>query len=190
MRTHALFALALLPLSFLLACNSGEEPKDADNSELNEALAALSVYETEAAVVAENLATFDTLDFDVFTNEKWDRLHESHADDVIVHWPDGRTTEGIETHIDDLKALFVWAPDTRIQVHPIKLGSGNYTAVTGVMEGTFTEPMPLPDGTFIEPTGLAYAIDMATISLWTEEGDMSEEWLFWDNAEFYRQIGL
>lgn len=48
----------------------------------------------------------------------------------------------------------------------------------------------LGDGTVIPPTNLAYAIDMATIGKWTADGDMSEEWLFWDNAEFYRQIGL
>jgi len=26
---------------------------------------------------------FDILDFDVFSNQKWDRLHESHADDIV-----------------------------------------------------------------------------------------------------------
>lgn len=58
------------------------------------------------------IATFDTLDFDVFTNQKWDRLHESHSTDVIVHWPDGHQTKGIEKHIEDLKVMFVYAPDT------------------------------------------------------------------------------
>ena len=29
--------------------------------------------------VAERIQTFDTLDFDVFSNQKWDLLHESHT---------------------------------------------------------------------------------------------------------------
>jgi len=32
----------------------------------------------------QNLGTFDTLDFDVYTHQKWDRLHESHAPDILV----------------------------------------------------------------------------------------------------------
>jgi len=34
--------------------------------------------ERQAATVENNLKTFDVLDFDVFSNQKWDRLHESH----------------------------------------------------------------------------------------------------------------
>ena len=33
-------------------------------------------------------------------------------------------TIGIEKHIDDLKYLFTYAPDTRIKKHPIKIGDG------------------------------------------------------------------
>src|SRR2546425_1204851 len=109
--------------------------------------------EAQAPAVEVNLKTFDVLDFDVFSNQKWDRLHESHAPDIIVTWPDGHETRGIDKHIEDLKALFVYAPDITIKVHPIRFGSGSWTAVTGVMTGTFTRPMPLPDGTSIPPTG-------------------------------------
>ena len=44
--------------------------------------------------VSKNLETFDTLDFDVYTNQKWERLSESHAHDILVHYPDGSTTRG------------------------------------------------------------------------------------------------
>jgi hypothetical protein len=53
----------------------------------------------------------------------------------------GHDTNGIQTHIHDLQQLFVHAPDTRIDLHPIRIGSGEWTAVTGVMTGTFTQPM-------------------------------------------------
>ena len=46
--------------------------------------------------------------------------------------------QGIDRHIEDLKALFVFAPDITIKVHPVRFGSGTWTAVTGVMTGTFT----------------------------------------------------
>ncbi|MCV0430602.1 MAG: ester cyclase [Nitrosopumilus sp.] len=136
-----------------------------------------------------HLKTFDELDFDVFTNQKWDRLNESHSKDIIVHWPDGRQTEGIEPHIEDLKAMFVWAPDTRIYEHPVRIASGEWTSVIGIIEGTFTEPMPLPDGTVIEPTGKSFKLRMVTVGHW-ENGVMDEEYLFWDNLEFMKQIGL
>ena len=144
----------------------------------------------EAAQVAANLAEFHTLDFEVFTGQQWDRLSESHGKDIVVHWPDGHSTTGIDKHIEDLKAMFVWAPDTRIQEHPVKLGQGEWTAVIGIMEGTFTQPMPIGDGKFIPPTGKAYKIRMSTIGHWTAAGNMDAEYLFWDNKEFYRQIGL
>src|SRR6266487_3905337 len=68
---------------------------------------------------AARLATFDTLDFDVFSNQKWPRLSESHANDIVVTWPDGHETSGIARHIEDLRGMFVYAPNTNIAVHPM-----------------------------------------------------------------------
>ena len=152
-------------------------------------LSDLAGYQADEKNVNKNIKTFDNLDFDVFTNQKWDRLHESHSKDIVVHWPDGHATKGIDTHIADLKAMFVYAPDTRILTHPIKFGKGEWTAVVGVMEGTFTKPMPIGDGKTIEPTGKSFALNMATVSHW--KGDtMDEEYLFWDNATYMKQLGL
>jgi hypothetical protein len=33
-------------------------------------------------------------------------------------------TVGLAKQIEDMKALFVYAPDTRIKQHPIRFGSG------------------------------------------------------------------
>jgi predicted ester cyclase len=145
--------------------------------------------EVQAPEVEANLKVFDTLDFDVFSNQKWDRLNESHADDIVVTWPDGHETVGIEKHIEDLKALFVFAPDIAITEHPIRFGSGSWTTATGVMTGTFSEPMPAGEGNSIPPTGKAFALGMVTVGHWTD-GKMDHEWLFWDNGDFMKQIGL
>ena len=150
---------------------------------------ALVQYEAAGKLVAQHLATFDELDYVVFTQQQWARLHESHSKDVVVHWPDGHATNGIEQHIEDLKAMFVYAPDTRIKVHTVKLGQGEWTAVIGVMEGTFTKPMPIGDSKVIQPTGKPYRITMCTVGHW-RDGVMDEEYLFWDSQTFMKQIGL
>jgi SnoaL-like polyketide cyclase len=146
-------------------------------------------HEHQAPGVEQHLRTFDTLDFDVFSNQKWERLNESHAKDIVVTWPDGHETKGIDKHIDDLKALFVFAPDITIKTHPIRFGSGTFTGVTGVMTGTFTKPMPVGEGKFVQPTGKRFALPMATIGHWKNK-KMDHEWLFWDNQDFMKQIGV
>lgn len=150
-------------------------------------------FYTGGSIVGElaqqHIDTFDELDFDVFSNQDWSRLHESHDDDVIVTWPDGHSTIGIDVHIEDLKKLFVHAPDTEIKLHPVRIASDDWTAVIGVMTGTFTEPMPIGNGEFIEPTGNTFELKMATIAFW-QDGRMIHEWLFWDNATYMQQLGL
>jgi hypothetical protein len=178
-KSAALVSIALAPAAFA-----------DENAAAAAAFAELARYQALEARVTERLDTFDELDFEVFTGQKWDRLHESHAEDIVVHWPDGRTTHGIDTHIEDLKAMFVYAPDTRIETHPIRIGQGEWTGVVGIIEGTFTKPMPVGDGQFIEPTGKAYRLTMATIGHWNDDGVMDEEYLFWDNLAFMKQLGL
>ena len=136
-----------------------------------------------------NLETFDELDYNIFTGQKWDELGKSHHKDIIVHWPDGRITRGIDEHIKDLKKMFVYAPDTRIKEHPIKIAQGEWTTVMGIMEGTFSKPMPIAGGRTIQPTGKPFKLPMATIGRW-QDGVMVEEWLFWDNLAFMKQVGL
>ena len=178
-RGAALIAVAALLLVAVASPATAAPPADPK----------LAQYEAAEKVGAEHLATFDELDYVVFTQQQWMRLHESHSQDVIVHWPDGHFTKGIEKHIEDLKAMFVYAPDTRIKVHSVKVGQGEFTAVIGVMEGTFTKPMPKGDGTFIQPTGKAFKINMCTVGHWTK-GIMDEEYLFWDNLTYLKQLGI
>lgn len=181
------FVLGLMAPAYAADVKGSYSPEM--QAKIDEVNKELKKFTDEKATIEKNLKTFDDLDFVVFSNQEWTRLHESHSKDVKVNWPDGHQTQGIEKHIEDLKAMFVYAPDTSIKVHPIKFGSGEYTAVTGVMTGTFTRPMPLGDGKFIQPTGKKFSITMATIGHW-KDGVMIEEWLFWDNATYMKQIGL
>jgi hypothetical protein len=83
----------------------------------------LEKYRAAERIANKQLSKFGELDFVVFTQQKWDRPHESHSKDILVDWPDGYQTKGIEQHIDDLKAMFVYAPDTRIETHPVKIAN-------------------------------------------------------------------
>jgi hypothetical protein len=140
-------------------------------------------------VQQKNLANFDDLDFRVYSGQKWDELKLSHAPDILVHYPDGTTSRGIPDHVAKLKPQFAFAPDTAIKEHPIKLADASYTAVEGVMTGTFSKPLDMGNGKAIQPTGKTFTLPMMTVGRW-ENGLMKEEWLFWDNASFMQQIGV
>ena len=90
-------------------------------------------HEKQVPNVESKLKKFDTLDFEVFSNQKWDRLGESHAPGIVVTWPDGHETKGIDRHIDDLMAMFVFAPDITIKQHPIRFGSGSWSGAKPAM---------------------------------------------------------
>lgn len=145
--------------------------------------------EIDQARVSGHLKKFDALDFDVFSNQKWSRLNETHSDDIRVIWPDGHETQGLKKHTENLAAMFVAMPDLKIRSHPVAFGSGDWTAAIGVMEGTFTNPMPTDGGKMIKPNNRKLNLRMATIAHW-HEGRISEEYLFWDNEAFKRQLGL
>jgi hypothetical protein len=56
----------------------------------------------------------------------------------------------------------------------------------GVMEGTFTKPMPAGNGKTIPPTGKSFKLPMCTVGRWNDGGPMTEEYLFWDNATYMK----
>ena len=180
-KLNLFLSAAMLLGSLTVTAQSQTEIADA-KKQLKEILAGNKVTE-------QNLQKFDTLDFVVYSNQEWERLHESHAQNIKVYYPDGSVTVGLEAHIAQLKPMFVFAPNTKITVHPIRFGTGQYTAVTGYIEGNFSQPMPIGNGNSISPTGKSFKLPMVTIGLW-KDGVMYEEHLFWDNQAFMKQIGL
>lgn len=171
------------------ALSAGNKKVSASQKEIAELRQQITTLTAGNAQVAEYLQKFDTLDYTVFSNQQWVRLHESHAKDIKVNWPDGHFTIGIDKHISDLKYMFIYAPDTKIKEHPVRFGAGNMTCVTGIMTGTFSQPMPIGDGKFIQPTGKSFSLPMCTVGIW-KDGVMVEEYLFWDNQTYMNQLGL
>ena len=68
----------------------------------------------------------------------------------------GQQTEEIEDHVAWAQARAAQFPDSRIVAHPIRIGAGDWTAVTGLRN----------NGSM-----------MATIARW-ENGQIAEEYLF------------
>jgi hypothetical protein len=175
--------LALLSV-MLIACRGNQSSNTSEPKIKSQAAG------TNDQAVQERLRRFDSLDFQFYSHQQWDSLAISHDKNIKVYYPDGTVTTGLfPQHIDMLKPLFVFAPDTKITSHPIKFGSDDYTAVIGEMEGTFSKPMPIGNGKTIPPTGKKFKLRMCTIGHW-EGGKMTEEHLFWDNQALLKQIGL
>ena len=171
MYKHAVAVGVLIAGSMSLA-ETTEKPRPIEK--LNQPMQS---NEGMAQLEAAHLDVFDDLDFNVFTGQQWADFHRSHSQDVVVHWPDGHTTKGLDKHIEDLQAMFKLYPDARIEIHPVKVAKGAWTAVIGVMEGTSAK------------TSKPFTITMATFGHWTSDGVMDEEFLFWDNASLNRQTG-
>ena len=182
------FLLFILAVAWLAGCSSNNASLQAKIDSLQ---AELDKYKADEALQNMRLARFDSLDYDFYSNQKWDQFDISHAENIKVYYPDGSTTTGLHPqHIDQLKPMFVFAPNTKIKEHPIAFGRGDWTCVVGVMEGTFSAPMPVGGGKSIPPTGKKFKLSMATIGHWGPDGRMTEEYLFWDNQAFMQQIGL
>ncbi len=52
-----------------------------------------------------------------------------------------------------------------------------------------TAPLKQPDGSVIEPTGKSFDVLYSTAAKW-RDGRIIEEYLFYDNGTFLKQIGL
>ena len=114
-----------------------------------------SITAADSPSAEENLALFDRLDFEAWNNRDWDLFRELHTDDVHVEGF-GQVTDGIEAHLAWGQAFIAQVPDSTIVAHPIRIGAGDWIAVTGVSNDGSTS---------------------ATIARW-ENGQIAEEYLF------------
>lgn len=144
---------------------------------------------THTADESANLASFAKLDFEAFNGKDTASFTHIHCADVVVTAPDGSQTTGIDAHLQFVQYLYSWAPDVQITAHPVATADGDWTAVTGEMQATFSQPMTRPDGTVIQPTNKRFDSHLATFARWTG-GCIAEEQLFLDNQSLLAQIGV
>lgn len=181
------FIFSTLIFSLLLvACKDNKDT----STKSEELITDSSGNAKDEALTQERLRRFDSLDFQYYSNQTWDSFAISHDANIKVYYPDGTVTTGLyPQHINMLTPLFAFAPDTKITSHPVKFGTGDWTAVIGEMEGTFSRPMDIGNGKTIPPTGKKFKLSMSTIGHW-KDGKMIEEYLHWDNQSLLKQIGL
>ncbi|WP_127507614.1 hypothetical protein [Actinoplanes solisilvae] len=87
--------------------------------------------------VTGNLKKMDDLDYRAWNEADWPGLFtDLHTDDVQVFVNGQKPTDGLDEHIDAMKALVESMGGTPAQVkaHPITFGSGDWTCVVGEFE--------------------------------------------------------
>jgi hypothetical protein len=183
-----LFTLITATTLFVSGASQAAENTDRLHSRIAVLEAQVEAYQAERRKTARHLEIFDELDLVAFNDRDMERIGEIHADEVIVHNPDGTQTSPFEPHSEELQFLF----DTFnfvVTDHIVGFGHGEWTAGISISEGRWIKPITLPDGTILKPTGMKVKLKIATIARW-EKGRIVEEYLFWDNADWNRQIGL
>lgn len=167
--------LLLVGVGSLISCATKNDNSSELQAKVDSLEQELKKFTDEKAMTDMRIAKFDTLDFDFYSNQKWDKFNHNHADNIKVYYPDGSITTGLyPNHIDQLTPMFTFAPDTKIKTHPVKFGSGDWTCVIGEMEGTFSKPMAIGNGKTIPPTGKKFKLAMTTVGHW-KDGLMIEE---------------
>ncbi len=186
MKTAIIATFALLLIN-LTGCNNTTDTAKLQ-TKIDELQAQVDAHEAERAATAKHLGIFDELDLVAFNNRDMARIKQIHADDVKVYNPDGTITEPMAPHADELQFLFDTF-DFKVAKHIVGFGFGEWTAGISISEGKWVKPITMPDGTVLQPTGKPVSVKIATIARW-ENDRIAEEYLFWDNADWNRQIGL
>ncbi|MCL1057501.1 ester cyclase [Shewanella gelidimarina] len=150
--------------------------------------AQVASHNAERSQTMVHLKTFDELDLVAFNSRDMARIGEIHADNVIVHNADGTQTSPFKPHSEELDLLFDTF-DFKVKEHIVGFGFGEWTAGISISEGRWVKPLILKDGTVLKPTNKTVSLKIATIARW-ENGRIAEEYLFWDNADWNRQVGL
>jgi hypothetical protein len=115
----------------------------------------LSIKAADSERAESNLALFERLDFEAWNKRDWALFRQLHGKNVIVGGF-GQHTENIDDHVAWAQHYLQDNPNNQIDAHPIRIGAGDWTAVTGHFNDGST---------------------MATIARW-DNGQVVEEYLF------------
>ena len=119
-----------------------------------------------------------------------ERIGEIHAEDVKVYNPDGSlTTPFLPDHAGELQFSVRHLRLSSRGAHRRIRATASGPLASAFLRASGSSPSTLPDGRVLPPTGKELTIRIATLARW-KDGRIVEEHLFWDNAEWNRQIGL
>ena len=133
----------------------------------------------------ENTDRMVALD-DAWNAQDVDEVAKYHKPDVIVYWPGQPPTRGMGDHRTEARAFFTTIPDQHLENRPYKVlfGAGDWTCSMARFTGTMKGPMGDTPA-----TGKSFDVDFCTVAHW-DNGQISEEYLFYDLVTFMKQIGL
>lgn len=137
-----------------------------------------------------NMMLFQTAD-DAWNAQDVEGFENRHTEDVVVYVPAAPPQVGMDAHREFALNSFRTFPDQRVQNRPYKafFAGGDWVCSIARYTGTMTGPMIGPDGKEIPPTGKSFDVDFCTVGHW-KNGQMDEEYLFYDVVTFMKQIGL
>jgi predicted ester cyclase len=137
-----------------------------------------------------NMMLFQTAD-DAWNAQDVETFENRHTEDVVVYVPAAPPQVGMDAHREFAVNSFRTFPDQRVQNRPYKafFAGGDWVCSIARFTGTMTGPMIGPDGKEIAPTGKSFDVDFCTVGHW-KNGQMTEEYLFYDVVTFMKQIGL
>ncbi len=133
-----------------------------------------------------------TLD-DAWNKKDIETFRSRHSKDTAVYWPgQPDPTKGRDNHVKEAKKFFETFPDNHLINHPYKImfAQGNHTCTVADFYGTMTGSMTIADGTVVKPTGNGFHVEFCTVATWNDDGEITEERLFYDLVGLMRQIGL
>jgi outer membrane murein-binding lipoprotein Lpp len=179
----------------VVSCGSDNSKVVELQKKVDELQAKVSAYESDLNTTNKNLKLFDDLDLVAFNGRDMNHISDIHHPDIDVYNVSTGDTKGFDPqHKKDVQWLFDTFSDFDIYEHTVGFGGkdkdGNqWTAGISKSKGTFDKPMKFPNGTVIQPTGKTFDVRIATLAKW-KDGRILEEWLFWDNEDWMRQIGV
>ena len=131
-----------------------------------------------------------TLD-DSWNNQDWDTFTARHAENTTVYWPgQPEPTRGVHDHRTESEAFFK-AFENQLDNRPYKIliAQDNWTCSVARWTGTMIGRLTGPDGATIPSTGNSFELEFCTVATW-ENGQITEERLFYDQVGFLRQLGI
>ena len=123
--------------------------------------------------------------FDMLNRHDLSKASEVWGPDTVDDFVAVGAYRGTEAIADFFRGMMAALPDFSIEVERI-LADGQFTTVQWHARGTFS------GGPFlgIEPTGRAVDFRGVDVMEWSEEGPLVHNTIYYDGAEFARQIGM
>lgn len=191
MRKEASTVLNALILGLLMisGCNAGSPKADQTlKFKVDSLQLVLDKLLNRLHIEASHLSRIDSMNLEAFAKGNFQAYHKMHRKSVIVTWPDGSKTAGLEDHHEVMKNSFQFAPDIKVVKHTMSFGSGDWTCTLGTLSGTFTKPLVLQNRTIV-PNGKQFTLPVCTVTHWIDN-QVADEYLYWDNKTLLEQIGV